>query len=199
MQINSIAGNYNFSKMYRKVHTRTPYLIQEIYHPLALNNIYSILACGKTNQQINQFEPMTETQANLRAIEYDRLIKRQALCQNRSGNILNRLMDMEKYGYDGICKKVPADVLESLMSLKKETISALNDYQLYRICEIREDGKRSTAEGLLELEKEFTTQELQRISERDSSTIINTWINKRTLSDESFQCLTKYIHELARK
>lgn len=198
MQINSIANQCSFSKIYRKVHTRTPYLIQEIYHPLALNNVFSVLACGKTNQEINQFEPMGEIEKNLRAIAFDKLIRKQILSQNRSGNIFNRLQDMERFGYDGICKKVPADVLSALLSLKKETISALNDYQLYRICEIQ-NGSRKTADGLLELEKEFTTKELQRISERDSSTIINTWINKQTLSEESFQCLTKYIHELARK
>ena len=198
MQIKLINSNLNFSKVYRKVHTRNPYLIQEIYHPLAINNTYSLLATGKTNQEINQFEPMTQVQADLRAIAYDKLISRQEISKNRSGNILTRLMDMQNYGYDGICKKVPTDVLAALTSLKCETIAALNDFQLYRICEIH-NGTRSNAEGLLELEKEFTTQELQRISEREGSTIINTWITKQTQSEESFQCLTKYIHELARK
>lgn len=198
MQIKPVNNQLNFSKIYRKVHTRTPYLIQEIYHPFSLNNTYSVLLTGKTNQEINEFCPMGDAQQELRAISYERLIKKQEFCKNRNGNIFARLKAMEEYGYDGICKKVPADVLGALTSLKKETISALNDYQLYRICEIH-DGRRSNADGLLELEKEFTIQELQRISERDSSTIINTWITKQTLNDESFQCLTNYIHELARK
>ena len=198
MQINSVNYNFNFSKIYRKVHTRTPYLVQEFHHPYNLNDTYSILLTGKTNQEINHFAPMTEGQAHLREISYDRLIKKQQLCQNRSGNIFTRLKEMESYGYDGIRKNVSVETLEALTSLKKETIAALNDYQLYRICEI-EDGTRSAADGLLELEKEFTTQELQRISERESSTIINTWITKQTSSEESFRCLTNYIHKLARK
>ena len=84
------------------------------------------------------------------------------------------------------------------MSLRKETIAALNDCQIYRICEC-DSGNRKTSEGLFELEKEFTCDELQRISERNGSTIINTWLNKQVSSEERYQCLTKYIHNLARR
>ena len=91
MQLNSISPNLNFTKAYRKVHTRTPFLIHEIHYPVALNNTYSVLITGKTNSEIENPSRISETQAELRAIAFDRLIKKQQIARSRSGDIIERL------------------------------------------------------------------------------------------------------------
>lgn len=197
MNISSVT-NLNFTKVSRKVLTRDPILVTQIRHPIVVNDEFSKRTTGKTNHQINNPDLMSEFVAKTRAVEFERLIQRQKLAQNRSGDILERLEHMEKVGYEGILDETPVKIYNTLLKLNKKTISALNDTQLFRICSFQ-DGNRSVVDGLLDLEREFTYDELVRLSQRNDSTILNTWICKQTKSEESFDCLTKYIHEISKR
>ncbi len=197
MKLNSIS-NLNFNKIYRKVHTRDPILIQEKLHPASINDTYTFSLFSKNNSEINEPSVLSDTQKTLYSIEFDRLLNKQEIARSRCGNIYTRLRQMHRCGYLDLRYDISRDTLYALLNLKYETISALNDSQLYRICKFN-NGNRDVKDGLVELEKEFSLEELQRISERESSTIINTWISKMVPNDDSFVELTKYIHKLARK
>ena len=188
----------NFGKVSRKVLTREPILVTQIRHPLIINDEFSKRATGKTNSEIENYTPMSDDFAHIRAFEFEKLIAKQKLALNRSGDILERLETMENIGYQGILEATPASVYNALLRLDRKTISALNDCQLFRICNSQE-GLRDTVDGLLELENEFSYDELIRLSQRGDSTIINTWINKQVKSEKSFECLTRYIHEITKR
>lgn len=197
MKINFL-NSINFSATNKKVHIKHPILIEENIDSSLVNDAINFAMFGKTNSEIEKQATMTDFQKELRSIEFARLLDRQHAARNRSGDIYARLRNMESYGYLDLRLEVPDNTLDALSSLKQETISALNDSQLYRICKF-DNGNRKVVDGLLALEQEFTVEELQKISERDSSTIINTWISKLVSDDTAFAKLTDYIHELARK
>ena len=197
MKINFL-NSINFSATNKKVHIKHPILIEENIDSSLVNDAINFAMFGKTNSEIEKQATMTDFQKELRSIEFARLLDRQHAARNRSGDIYARLRNMESYGYLDLRLEVPDNTLDALSSLKQETISALNDSQLYRICKF-DNGNRKVVDGLLALEQEFTVEELQKISERDSSTIINTWISKLVSDETAFAKLTDYIHELARK
>ena len=188
----------NFGVASKKLHTKTPILIEENINPSSLNDVITYALLGKSNSELEKQNIMTDIQKELKSIEYQKLLDRQKIARNRSGNIYTRLREMDRCGYLDIRLDVPENILYALLSLKQETVSALNDSQLYRICKF-DNGNRRVEDGLLALEQEFSTEELQKISERDSSTIINTWISKLVSDDIAFAKLTEYIHKLARK
>lgn len=194
----SFLNSPNFSSINKKVHTKTPILIEENINSSSINDGITFAIFGRTNSEIENEIGMTDNQKELKSIEYQRLITKQQVARTRSGNIYTRLRNMSNCGYLDLRYDVPRDVLYALLSLNYETIAALNDSQLYRICKFN-NGNRKVEDGLMALEKEFTTEELQKISERDSSTIINTWISKLVSDETAFAKLTDYIHELARK
>ena len=188
----------NFSSINKKVHAKTPILIEENINSSSVNDGITFAIFGRTNSEIENETKMTDIQKELKSIEYQKLITKQQVARTRSGNIYTRLKDMDRCGYLDLKSDVSKEILYALSSLKQETISALNDSQLYRICKF-DNGNRKVVDGLLALEQEFTVEELQKISERDSSTIINTWISKLVSDEIAFAKLTDYIHELARK
>lgn len=197
MKINFL-NSPNFSSVNKKVHTKSPILIEENINSSSVNDGITFAIFGRTNSEIENETGMTDIQKELKSIEYQKLITKQQVARTRSGNIYTRLKDMDRCGYLDLKSDVSKEILYALSSLKQETISALNDSQLYRICKF-DNGNRKVVDGLLALEKEFTVEELQKISERDSSTIINTWISKLVSDETAFAKLTDYIHELARK
>ena len=180
--------------IYRKVHTREPLLVQEMLLSSKTNDGITKLITGKTNFEIENFKPLTDFQAELKAQDFKRLIERQKLAQNRSGDLRFRIKQMEEVGYEGLWLETSKETKNALSRVKSRTIAALNDCQIFRIC-----SNNTSFDALQALEKEFAISELQKISERNNSTIINTWLIKYMQDGKANDCLTNYIHELARK
>ena len=182
------------SNIHTKIISKAPVSIKEISSPKTINDIYTKLVTGKTNLELASFKPLTSSQENIKALEFKRLIERQRIARNRSGDLTYRLTQMKKMGYEKWLNETPEKTIEALSNLKAKTISTLNDFQIFRICLNGNSSKELEA-----LEKEFSFSELQKLSERDNSTIINTWLAEFSAEDIAPKNLTEYIHQITRK
>ena len=77
-------SSLSFQKVKRKVLTREPILVTQIRHPIIVNDEFSKRVTGKTNADINNYALMSDTQAMLKAKEFERLLERQRLATNTS-------------------------------------------------------------------------------------------------------------------